>query len=378
MEILHYDIWIADNATLRIVPICRKTDDSGNEQEIGETVNLIGQQWNSIDLALDEGQFANVTNWTNVYQVKIDNAANLTIWVGNAYFYRTTELPDDEAPTSVTASKVSESYFSAVLAVSAEDNSGAVSYVVKNGETEVASGSGASGATINITVNGLIPNTEYSFNVIAKDDAGNEADPVAVAVKTLVAPAPADAPTYDADKVIAIFTDIYTDMPFNIQGWWAEPAVAEGALTASSNALCIEPNNTENSCFGIAFAATDITGYDVLEMDVYATVADASFSLQVIGVGDATGCNLTASQWNHIVLDIKGNAKTNCEQIGFYNCNNLKGTCFVQNVLFAKKGSTTAIDNANVDVEVLKMIENGQLIIIKNGVRYNVAGQMVK
>ena len=38
----------------------------------------------------------------------------------------------------------------------------------------------------------------------------------------------------------------------------------------------------------------------------------------------------------------------------------------------------TAIDNTNADAKAVKMIENGQLIIIKNGVRYNVAGQQVK
>lgn len=38
----------------------------------------------------------------------------------------------------------------------------------------------------------------------------------------------------------------------------------------------------------------------------------------------------------------------------------------------------TAIDNVNADVKVRKVFENGQLIIIKNGIRYNVAGQVVK
>ena len=98
----------------------------------------------------------------------------------------------------------------------------------------------------------------------------------------------------------------------------------------------------------------------------------------MIGVGDAsTLINLTAGAWNHVVLEINGNTKTNCEQIGFYNCNNLKGTCFVQNVLFVKKAATT-IDNTMEATKVQKMIENGQLIIIKNGIRYNVAGQLVK
>lgn len=378
METLHYDIWVDDDATLRIVPICRKADDSGNETEFGETVNLSGQQWNSIDLNLNEGQFANVTNWTNVYQVKIDNAANLTIWVGNAYFYRTTELPDDEKPTNVTASKVSESYFSAVLAVSAEDNSGEVIYSVKLGDDEVASSGGASGATVNITIKDLIPNTDYNFSVIAKDAKGNAADAVTVQATTLAAPAPADAPTYAADKVLGVQTDVYTNINYEIQGWWAEPTIIKGALTATSEALCLVPNTTASSCFGLAFAATDITAYDALEMDIYATTANSTLDIQVIGVGAAaTTFNLVADQWNHIVLDINGNTKTDCEQIGFYNCNNLTGTCFIQNVLFVEN-APTAIDHIDATGKAVKVIENGQLIIIKNGVRYTVTGQVVR
>lgn len=42
--------------------------------------------------------------------------------------------------------------------------------------------------------------------------------------------------------------------------------------------------------------------------------------------------------------------------------------------IFVPDNATTAIDNTNVDANVMKRIENGQLIIIKNGVRYNVVG----
>lgn len=41
-------------------------------------------------------------------------------------------------------------------------------------------------------------------------------------------------------------------------------------------------------------------------------------------------------------------------------------------------GIGTAISNTEAEVKAVKMIENGQLIIIKNGVKYNVAGQQVK
>ena len=80
MESLHLDVWIADDASIRITPIHGGT-------EVGVTKQLVGQQWNSIDIALSE--FEGVTDWSNVYQVKIDNAANLTFWLNNVYFYTT-------------------------------------------------------------------------------------------------------------------------------------------------------------------------------------------------------------------------------------------------------------------------------------------------
>ena len=379
MEKLHYDIWIADDATLRIVPICRNAADDGNEPEYGEFVNLKGQQWNSVDLALNEGKYAKVTNWSNVYQVKIDNAANLTIWVGNAFFYRTAAIEDNEAPTDVAASLASASYFSATLTLSAKDNSGAVSFSILNGGNEVATGSGVSGAAVNVVVPNLTANTEYNFSVIAKDDAGNKASAVTVAATTLAAPAPAPAPTYDAANVLGVFTDIYNDLNVAIQGWYAEPVISIGALSANSQAICLTPNTTPSSCFGLAFSATDITAYNTLEMDVYPTVENAVLDIQVIGVGDAsTTFNLAANKWNHISLNIAGNEKTNCEQIGFYNCNNLLDVCFIQNVLFVQNDDTTAVENTAVNAKVTKFIENGSLFILRDGVVYTIQGAVVR
>lgn len=331
MEKLHLDVWVAADASIRIVPIW-----GGAEQ--GIVKNLVGQEWNSVEIALTE--FDQITNWADVWQIKIDNAANLTFWLNNIYFY-TTQAPaaDTEAPHDVTASLVSASYFSAKLTATATDNSDAVIFVVKDGENELATAPAVSGVAKEFVVNGLLPNTAYNLSVIAKDEAGNAAAPVNVAVQTLAAPAPATAPTYAADKVLGIQTDAYTDLAYGIQDWYSMPAITLGNLTATSKAFCIDPTGTPNgACFGMAFAPTDITAYDALEMDVYPTVEGAKLKIQVIGdnagLPAATEYELVANQWNHISLDIKGNTKTNCEQVGFYDCNNLLGACFVQNVLF--------------------------------------------
>ncbi len=371
MEKLHLDVWVDANASIRVVPI------HGGD-EVGVAKSLTGGEWNSIDIALSE--FENGTNWTNVFQIKIDQAANLTLWINNIYFYTTVAPAEDtEAPTAFTAVKNAESYFSVKIKANATDASGAVKFTVKNDTAVVGSANAVSGEDAIITVSGLNPNTEYNLSVIASDESGNATEPIAVAAKTLAAPAPAEAPTYAEENVLALFSDIYTNLVFGIQDWWSMPAVSVGNLTADSKALCLDPTGTPaGGCFGLAFAATDITAFDALEMDVYATTANSVLDIQVIGVGTAsTKFNLVADQWNHIVLDIKGNTKNNCEQVGFYNCDKLAGFCFVQNVLFVK-AAEQGIEDVVTGVKAVKVIENGQLVIIKNGVRYNVQGAEIK
>ena len=49
-------------------------------------------------------------------------------------------------------------------------------------------------------------------------------------------------------------------------------------------------------------------------------------------------------------------------------------------VLFinATENTATAIDNTVVSEKAIKMFENGQLIIIKNGVKYNALGSVIE
>ena len=43
-----------------------------------------------------------------------------------------------------------------------------------------------------------------------------------------------------------------------------------------------------------------------------------------------------------------------------------------------RNGDPTAIDNTLVGEKAVKLMENGQIVIIKNGVRYNVLGTVIK
>lgn len=384
MEKLHYDIWIADDASLRIVPICRNDADSGNEPEVGKVVNLTGQQWNSIDLDLAT-DYSAVTNWKHVYQVKIDNAKNLTFWVGNAYFYTTVDpTADIQKPTDVTTAVASTDYFSVTLTVSATDNSGAVSYVVKNGETEVATGGGASGESATITVKNLTPATAYTFSVIASDAAGNEADPVAVPTATTTAlPAAAPDPTAAAANVKSIYSDSYeaaTTVSNYCENWWQAPTLLQTTLGEGDNVLYYTAGAAGNNVFGWSMGSYDFSGFQKLHLSVYplaATTVEVYPVIQPEAEYHKVSETLVANQWNDVVFDYTEKTFTAMTQLGFV----LPHTAvayFIDNVYFFKEEGGSAIDNAVETMKAQKLIENGQLIIIKNGIRYNVAGQIVK
>ena len=50
----------------------------------------------------------------------------------------------------------------------------------------------------------------------------------------------------------------------------------------------------------------------------------------------------------------------------------------VKAIRMAKKATPTSIDNTAVNVKAVKVIENGQMIIIKNGVKYDLTGSVIR
>ena len=374
MEALHLDVWTADDMSFRVVPI-------HGANEVGVIVNLKGQQWNSVEIPLID--YEGVPDWTNVYQIKIDNASNRTFWLNNIYFY-TTQAPagDEEAPTAVTATATA-SFFSVTIHAQATDNSGAVVYEVKNGEDVLASRTGVSAENTDIVVSNLTPNTDYNLTLVAKDESANAAEPVSIAVKTLEAPAPAPAPTHAAENVYAIYSDAYTSpVYFGIGGWGQATVATEGNLAAKDKAYLLQNTNylgweiNNNQPF-------DVSAYNKVHLDVYA-LADGS--LQFTPISLATPNNkenvqtLTLKEgWNQFDIDCATFTDVEFDkiiQVKFAEGGN--ATYFIDNVYFYKPAVGSAVENTQVEVQSHKLIRNGVLYIIRNGVTYDVMGRVVR
>ena len=334
MEKIHIDVYASVAGSITFRPIT-------GGAEVRKTLNLEAEKWNSFDI--DMADFG-AQNWTNLFQYAIEGyqAGGLVgehICVDNVYFYRTTALVDDEKPTDVTAAKVSEDIFSVVLAVSAKDNSGAYMVEVVANDHVYATAGGASGATVNVTVPGLLPNTEYNFSVIAKDEAGNAADPVAVSAKTLAAPAPAPTPDFTGKQAVPVFCDALDGGPgINIGGWGQSTQVTAGELAEGDHVFYFTNFNYLGWELAPAVNATDM---EYLHVDVY-TQAMTSVSVTPISPGKekVIAKALTPGQWNalDIALSEYESAGIDWSNIYQFKFNMPVGgnSLFVDNVYFYK------------------------------------------
>lgn len=346
MEKLHLDIWVANDCTIGIVPIYGgdglATDDNQRSKPA-----LTGQQWNSIDLDLATDYPG--LNLASIFQFKFDQATTTEFWVDNVYFYRTTELIDEEAPTNVSASIAVQGFKSVKLTVSAEDNMGAVNFSVKNGDDEVASGASASGEPTTITISNLTPGTAYNFTVIAKDGKANEAAPVAAPAKTKALPK--SAPVNLSGKlVIPVFTDAMTGAPAEIHsGGWGEATIHEWMdLSASDKVFYVQNLNWAGwHSWG---ADIDATGMQFFHVDVY-SIGASSVNVTPIShdptqEGSYT-IELTPNAWTGVDVPLSAYANIEWNKVfQFKFMNPVDGDeLLIDNVYFWSYGANTTPDN---------------------------------
>ena len=340
MEKLHLDIWVEDDCVIGIVPIYGGSGlDTDDTKRVKPALN--GQQWNSVDLDLAV-DYAGL-NLSSIFQFKFDQATTSEFYLDNVYFYRESALEDSEAPENVYGSMASQSYFSVTLTLTATDDNGAVNYIIKNGDTQVASTAGASGASVNVKVENLTPGTEYAFNVIAKDGSDNAADAIIVNATTLAAPAPAPVPTYPEGMVMSLYSDVYAPV-VNVanycEWWWESPTVhTNHTLAEGDHVLFYDNNHQAGASFGWSWSGDNkinFSNYQKLHLSVYPST-DGTIEIYPVVQPEAqfhkVSQELVGGQWNDIVLDYTDKTFAPLNQIGFINFYGL-GEFFVDNVYF--------------------------------------------
>lgn len=327
MEALHLDVWSAESFTLRVVPI-------HGGAEVGVTKTIMGGQWNAIDIALSE--FVGVENWSNVYQIKIDNAPNQTFWLNNIYFY-TTQVSSDVTPPANLKATAIPSFTTAVIECSATDESGSVNFKVMYGTEQKAVGSADSGATARLNITNLQAGSKFTMTVIATDVYGNEAaEPVNVTFTTLTYPAPAPTPIWKAENVFSIYSNAYNTTVTRAFGWgWGPTTVEiEETLVQGDQALLYTTSNFAGWELNGNTSIGDLREYPYLHMDIYVENA-GSIQFTPIWGAEALKTYTLKAGWNSIDIDLTAEfAGINLANIYQLKWAAMPATCFIDNVYF--------------------------------------------
>ena len=206
----------------------------------------------------------------------------------------------------------------------------------------------------------------------------------------LTIPEDAPVPTVAEEDVMAIYCNHYAtnNANFGISGW------AGGYQTLDLNGInvgywtnmtwecIIDPAHTDD--------AHDFSAYKNLHVDLWAPLpAKIKFTAEAVAGGNYKEGQVVEMQqgWNSmdfVVAEWPGNydfANLKCfvfEQYQTLAGESFEGNPFAfANIYFYGK-EEQGVENTAADAKVVKMIENGQLIIIKNGVRYNAQGAIVR
>ena len=337
----------------------------------------------------------NLANNTSVrfvrfWSTKASTGWGMKIFEMKVFATAGTAPADDEKPVMVKAELVSNNHNSAVIAVEATDNMGVASYkVVDEANSFIANFTTTNG---NITVTGLTQNTTYNLAVSAVDLAGNEsAEAKTVQVKTLeYYPTPTTAapvPVHEAANVKSIYSDTYTPAWTGLNSynetWWSNPSLDEKDIDGNK---FLRYYGNMAGMIGWQFTPINAEGMTHLHVDIWPSVTGTITMGPTYG-GDGLTTHVESvvleveqEKWNSFDIDLSEHKNLDLTSIfqNQFTGYSAQSEFSVDNVYFWKDGTTTLIDAQEVFPKVSKMIENGQVVIIREGVKYNVVGAVIE
>ena len=199
----------------------------------------------------------------------------------------------------------------------------------------------------------------------------------AVAPPVVEHPAAAPAPTLPAEQVFSIYSDAYTSTITRMTGSWSQTTREEEVqLAEGDKAFYYTTCNYLGWEFNGSTTIGDMTKYPKIHMDIY-VAEDGTIGFTPIWGSEAEKSYTLKAGWNALDLDLA----TEFPGINLANIYQIKwgampATCYIDNVYFY--GSTTATDNVTIKNRAMKVVENGQLFIIRNGVKFDITGRVVR
>ena len=303
--------------------------------------------------------------------------------------------PDDhEAPVMVSAVLVSKDRSSAVIAVEATDDEEVAKFHVVDADNAIDAKYAPKDGQIKVT--GLNQGTTYHFIITALDGAMNESEnSVQVDVETdaysMVPSEAAPAPEWPAAQVKSLYSDAYALAPASVNSynewWWNAPTLTEEAIGGDHY---LHYDLFQEGMIGVQFSETSVAMMEKFHIDVFASVS-GSLTIRLICAGDPDALNdtkqtlnLTGGQWNSFDFKLSDfNAAHNWSRlfqyaIEGYKAGGLVGEHISVDNIYCYTSDTEGLEAVEAAPQAQKVIENGRLIILKNGIRYDATGQIVK
>ena len=200
----------------------------------------------------------------------------------------------------------------------------------------------------------------------------------AAAVEPVEHPAPAVAPTRAAVNVFSIYSDVYTaGTNMAIGGWGQKTKIEEVNLSETDKAFYCTGSNYMGWELNANVAIAQLANYPYLHMDIYVAEAASIMFQPIWGAGGMATFTLTAG-WNSLDIDLaeKYNG-IDLAKIFQLKWDGMPSTCYFDNVYFYKDAEM-GIRNTAVAEKAQKTVIDGQLVILRDGIRYNAQGKVIE
>ncbi len=215
--------------------------------------------------------------------------------------------------------------------------------------------------------------TQITISNISIKEVGD-----AAAVEPVEHPAPAVAPTRAAANVFSIYSDVYTaGTKMAIGGWGQKTKIEEVNLSETDKAFYCTGSNYMGWELNANVAIAQLANYPYLHMDIYVAEAASIMFQPIWGAGGMATFTLAAG-WNSLDIDLAEKYEgIDLAKIYQLKWDQMPATCYFDNVYFYKDAEM-GIRNTAVAEKAQKTIINGQLVILRDGIRYNALGQVME
>ena len=361
---LVFEVWSSDLSTGNFKSFVKGDGNTWSVTDNKDYSSMEGESLNQLRLRIASQAGGTDQLFISSYTVGLDNT--------------TPVVPDSEKPVMGAASLASVAGDKAVINVAATDNIGVTKYHVVDATNSFDALFTPKNSQI--TVTGLTGNTNYNFTITAKDAAGNESlnSATVAATTTSYYTEPQEAatdPTLPAAQVMSLYSDTYTPAATIIWANWGD-AVAYAEQDLGTGKV-MKVTMGDWKYVGFEFASLNITTMKKVHVDLWSEIAFTTYFF-LIDKGRIE-VNVPAQTWYPVDLDLPlfdGADLTNVTN-GKLADGGQKVIVYLDNLYFYTD-TASAITDTETDINAVKVIENGQLFIIKNGVRYNALGVEVR